>query len=82
MPLRIPSLVLVATLGALQPRSAEVSGVVFDDANRNGTGDAREAGIAGVVVSYQDAVVTTDSNGAFRLAGPGPGVVLVSTPVG
>ena len=79
---RILSLVLVAALGNLHPRAAEVSGVVFDDANRNGTRDAREAGVAGVVVSNQDAVVTTDANGAFRLAGPGTGVVFVSTPDG
>lgn len=82
MPLRIPSLVLVVTLATLHPQAAEVSGVVFDDANRNGTRDAREAGVAGVVVSNQDAVVTTDANGAFRLAGPGTGVVFVSTPDG
>ena len=79
---RIPRFVLVAALGTLQPRAAEVSGVVFDDVNRNGSRDTREAGIAGVVVSNQDAVVTTDANGAFRLAGPGTGVVFVSTPDG
>jgi hypothetical protein len=63
-------------------RTAEVSGVVFADANRNGTQDAGEVGIPGVAVSNQDAVVTTDANGTFRLAGPGTGVVFVSTPDG
>jgi len=59
-----------------------VSGVVFDDTNRNGTKDSGEAGIAGVAVSNQDAVVTTDANGAFRLPSAGTGVVFVSTPDG
>ena len=77
---RILTIALLAALGSQAPRAAEVSGVVFDDANRNGTQDAGERGIAGVAVSNQDAVVTTDANGAFRLAGPGTGVVFVSTP--
>jgi calcineurin-like phosphoesterase family protein/SdrD B-like protein len=77
---RILTIALLAALGSQSPRAAEVSGVVFDDANRNGTQDTGERGIAGVAVSNQDAVVTTDANGAFRLAGPGTGVVFVSTP--
>ena len=76
----ILTIALLAALGSQAPWAAEVSGVVFDDANRNGTQDAGERGIAGVAVSNQDAVVTTDANGAFRLAGPGTGVVFVSTP--
>ena len=76
---------LISTLGILgiQPATAvEVSGVVFDDANRNGTRDAGEQGIANVPVSNQDAVVTTDATGAFRLPNAGSGVVFVSTPNG
>ena len=77
------SLVLIASLGSLPPlHTAEVSGIVFDDANRNGTLDVRERGIAGVAVSNQDAVVTTDAGGTFRLASAGTGVVFVSTPDG
>ena len=53
---RILTFALIAALGAAPPRAADVSGVVFDDANRNGTQDAGEAGIAGVAVSNQDAV--------------------------
>jgi hypothetical protein len=56
--------------------------VVFDDANRSGAKDAGEVGIAGVAVSNQDAVVTTDASGAFRLAAAGTGVVFVSMPNG
>jgi hypothetical protein len=77
---RTLSLALISTLGLGRAQPAAVSGVVFDDANRNGTRDAGEAGIAGVAVSNQDAVVTTDATGAFRLPGPGTGVVFVSTP--
>ena len=79
---RVLCIVLIAALGASHPQSAEISGVVFDDANRNGTREAGETGIAGVAVSNQDAVVTTDAKGAFRLPGPGTGVVFVSTPDG
>ena len=78
--LRIGGVLLIAALGVPTHRAAEVSGVVFLDANRNGAQDAGEAGIAGVAVSNQDAVVTTDAKGAFWLPGPGTGVVFVSTP--
>ena len=77
---RILTVVLLVALGAPPAQSAEVSGVVFDDANRNGTQDAGEVGIAGVAVSNQDAVVTTDAKGTFRLVSAGTGVVFVSTP--
>jgi hypothetical protein len=76
------SLAMLFALGAWPSQAAEVSGVVFADANRNGTRDAGEVGIAGVAVSNQDAVVTTDARGTFRLPGPGTGVVFVSTPNG
>src|SRR4051812_7403620 len=77
---RILTVALIVALGVPQPRRAEVSGVVFNDTNRNGTQDAGEVGIAGVAVSNQDAVVTTDANGTFRLPSAGTGVVFVSTP--
>ena len=74
--------VLVAALGIEPSRPVEVTGVVFDDQNGNGTRDAGEAGIAGVPVSNQEAVVTTDGSGAFRLPTAGTGVVFVSMPNG
>ena len=79
---RILGLALITALGIARPQATAVSGVVFDDANRNGTRDGGEAGIAGVAVSNQDAVVTTDATGAFRLPTAGTGVVFVSTPDG
>ena len=65
---------------AARSHSAGISGVVFDDTNRNGTRDAGEQGVAGVAVSNQDTVVTTDASGAFRLPGEGTGVIFVSMP--
>ncbi len=79
-------ILLIATPGSLRSQSVQVagvvSGVVFDDRNRNGVQDTAERGIVGVAVSNQDAVVATDSTGAFRLPGAGTGVVFVSTPNG
>ena len=75
-----PIIALNAALGVAYSYTVEVSGVVFDDTNRNGTRDAGERGVASVTVSNQDAVVTTDASGTFRLPGGGTGVVFVSTP--
>ena len=71
---------LTTAPGAARSHSAGISGVVFDDTNRNGTRDAGERGVAGVAVSNQDTVVTTDASGAFRLPGEGTGVIFVSMP--
>ena len=73
-------LALTTAAGVAHSYAIEVSGVVFDDTNRNGTRDAGERGVAGVAVSNQDTVVTTDASGAFRLPGEGTGVVFVSMP--
>ena len=61
---------------------ADVSGVVYVDANANGVRDGGETGLAGVAVSNQDTVVVTDAAGAFRMNSPGSGVVFVSVPDG
>lgn len=62
---------------------AQTSGSVFLDANGNGRRDANERGVPNVVVSNQDAVVTTDANGAYTLSAPrGTNVVFVSVPDG
>jgi Icc protein len=77
----VASIVALTTApGAARSHSAGISGVVFDDTNRNGTRDAGEQGVAGVAVSNQDTVVTTDASGAFRLPGEGTGVIFVSMP--
>ena len=73
-------LVLAAGMlpGAQAP--APVAGVVFEDANGNGRRDPGERGVAGVAVSNQHDVVESGRDGAYRLAGPGYGVVFVSVP--
>jgi hypothetical protein len=68
-----------ATVGA---QGIGVSGVAFVDANGNGVRDREERGLAGVVISNQDAVVTTDSAGTFRIPRGGSGIVFVSVPDG
>lgn len=61
---------------------SETSGSVFVDANGNGIRDAAERGVAGVAVSNQDAVTTTDASGRFHLPRGGAGIVFVSVPDG
>ena len=72
-------LVIASAAGA---QSAELRGVVYQDANANGLRDASERGIAGVVVSNQHDVVVTDSVGRFRIPRPATGIVFVSVPDG
>ena len=56
---------------------------MFSDRNGNGVRDAREPGIAKVVVSDQDTVVLTKADGSFSLPrGRGHGYVFVSIPNG
>jgi pimeloyl-ACP methyl ester carboxylesterase len=60
-----------------------VSGTVFLDRNANGSRDAGEPGIPGVVVSDQVHAVVTDSAGRFKLMpSPGHTLVFVSVPDG
>ena len=86
MRMRTPRCLLVIVLlmapaisGA--PRS-DVSGVAFLDANGNGVRDSGERGLANVAVSDQDAVVTTDASGAYRLPRATTGLLFVSVPDG
>jgi predicted phosphodiesterase len=68
---------------AAAPRHS-VAGVVFEDANGDGRRDAGEAGIPGVVVSDQHAVVATDKDGRYALevASQSDATVFVSLPDG
>ena len=62
------------------PAPRTIHGVVFNDANRNGVRDAGERPLAGVVVSNQLDVVTTDSAGRFQLSADDRTIVFVSVP--
>jgi len=74
---------LTALAFAAAPSERSVSGVVFDDANRNGRRDRGETGVAGATVSDQHAVATTDKEGRYTLAlAAGSRLVFVSLPDG
>ena len=82
----LATVLALASVLALAPSAhaqrMPVSGVVFVDANGNGVRDPNERGVAGVVVSNQDTVVTTDASGAFHLPRGGSRIVFVSVPDG
>jgi predicted MPP superfamily phosphohydrolase len=60
-----------------------ITGLVFIDANNNGTADSGEAGVAGVQVSDQASVVLTDNNGRYQLKTlPGRSFIMISLPNG
>ena len=55
-----------------------IQGVVFDDSNGNGTQDASELGVAGVVITGTLGISTlTDDNGFYQYAGVVPGVYTI-----
>ncbi|MFN4241668.1 MAG: calcineurin-like phosphoesterase C-terminal domain-containing protein [Tepidisphaerales bacterium] len=62
-------LLMAATLAWSSSALAQTvaSGVVFEDANRNGVRDAGERGLAGVRVSDGRQIVTTDADGRYRM---------------
>lgn len=73
-------LLTVPTTGSAQ--LTDVSGVAFVDANGNAVRDRGERGLANVVVSNQDAVVSTDASGAYHLARGSNKMIFVSVPNG
>jgi len=73
-------LVLTAVMLPAAQAPAPVGGFVFEDVNGNGRRDSGERGLAGVAISNQHEVVESGADGAYRLTGPGYGVVFVSLP--
>jgi hypothetical protein len=65
-------------IGAYAQENAR--GIVFNDANGNGTYDVTENGIAGVGVSNGEDVVLTDSDGRYELPLPPDSVAFVIKP--
>ncbi|MDQ6830851.1 MAG: hypothetical protein M3081_18465 [Gemmatimonadota bacterium] len=63
-------------------QQSDVRGVVFVDRNGNGAHDAGERALGGVMISNQDAIVVSDSAGAFHLPRGANGIVFVSVPDG
>jgi hypothetical protein len=66
----------------LSAQQTPVRGVVFLDANANGTRDAGERGISNIVVSNQADVTRSDSTGSYTFRGAPTGIVFVSVPDG
>jgi hypothetical protein len=79
---RVLAMVLLMAPGLPSTPPADISGVVFIDANGNGMHDAGEQGLANVVVSNQDDVVASDATGTYRLPRNDAGVLFVSVPDG
>lgn len=65
------AILALAAIIPITAHSAEpvrfAKGIVFDDANRNGSLDAGENGIAGVGVSNGSLIVQTAGDGGYRL---------------
>jgi hypothetical protein len=74
-------LAAAAAIPHAQP-PASISGVVFDDANRNGHRDAGERRLDGVAVSNGREVVQTADDGGYSLPLGPYGLVFVSLPDG
>ncbi|MCD6385981.1 calcineurin-like phosphoesterase family protein [Candidatus Sumerlaeota bacterium] len=62
--------------------SAEVSGIVFLDANKNLRLDPGEKGVPGVLVSNQQDVVKTDLNGRYSLPVGDETIIFITKPAG
>jgi Icc-related predicted phosphoesterase len=73
---------LCASALPLAQAPAPVTGIVFVDADGDGTHDEGERGVAGVAVSNQHEVVRSGSDGRYSLRGAGYGVVFASLPDG
>jgi len=76
----LTALLIAPSICVAQTR--DISGSVFVDSNHNGVFDRGERGVAQVVVSNQDAVVTTDASGSYRLSRGTTGVMFISVPDG
>jgi hypothetical protein len=73
---------LAFLLPAALAAQGTMSVTVFDDHNGNGTRDAGERSIPGVVISNQQDVTTTDASGIAHIDRGPTGIVFVSVPNG
>lgn len=78
----VGALLLVGTSIMPAQEPASLTGIVFDDANRNGQRDRGERGLGGVAVSNQRDVVQTGADGSYALSSGPYGIVFVSLPDG
>ncbi len=73
---------LLLGLVCVQAQSSMVSGVVYQDLNKNGSQDSKEPSIPGVMVSNQREVVLTDDEGRYQLPLMDQMIVFVTKPSG
>lgn len=73
---------VVAAAAPAEPALADVTGVVYLDANGDGRRDPREQGLAGVKVSNGRDVAISDARGRYRLPGRERATVFVIKPAG
>ena len=80
----IAAMALCAAAVSITPAQtpAVISGVVFEDTNRNGRRDTGERGLNGVPMSNQREVVQTAADGSYSLPRAPFGLVFVSLPDG
>lgn len=78
----VAALLCAAATSARTQTPPTVSGIVFEDTDRNGQRDSGERGLAGVVVSNQRDVVRTAADGSYSLPASPYGVAFVSLPDG
>ena len=89
--MEIPKIVLLFACilgmnGLINPQAITaqnvITGMVFEDVNKNNLRDEGEGGIAGVMVSNQREVVLTDEEGIYRLPVDGNTILFVTKPAG
>jgi hypothetical protein len=76
------ALLCLAAAGVRTQPQPSVTGVVFEDTNRDGQRDPGERGLAGIAVSNQREVVRTAADGSYSLPHPAYGIAFVSLPDG
>ena len=60
-----------------------VSGIVFEDSNKNGIKDTNEPGIPGAAISDQLNIVQTDKTGNYQISAQNSNrIIFISVPIG
>lgn len=78
----VATLLCAGAAGAHTQPQPPVTGIVFEDTNRDGQRDPGERGLAGVAVSNQREVVRTAADGSYSFPSSAYGIVFVSLPDG
>ena len=74
--------VMISCIALESIHAAQITGVVFEDTNRNLVMDKGEKGIAGVLVSNQRDVVVSDKRGRYSLEVNDETIIFITKPAG